>query len=114
MLSRIAESLFWIGRYLERAEDTTRIVEVHLQLLLDDPTVDQDDAAMNLLEVMGVPVGAAISIPLCGLRDWPLNTRRKPKELERRPGTGAGSTMPAGEALLKVAMTCLRWALSFS
>ena len=22
MLSRIAESLFWIGRYLERAEDT--------------------------------------------------------------------------------------------
>ena len=57
MLSRIAESLFWIGRYLERAEDTTRIVEVHLQLLLDDPTVDQDDAAVNLLEVMGVPVG---------------------------------------------------------
>ena len=36
MLSRIAESLFWIGRYLERAEDTTRIVEVHLQLLLDE------------------------------------------------------------------------------
>ena len=30
MLSRIAESLFWIGRYLERAEDTCRIVEVHL------------------------------------------------------------------------------------
>jgi uncharacterized alpha-E superfamily protein len=31
VLSRIAESLFWIGRYLERAENTTRIVEVHLQ-----------------------------------------------------------------------------------
>jgi uncharacterized alpha-E superfamily protein len=57
VLSRIAESLFWIGRYLERAEDTTRIVEVHLQLLLDDPTVDQDDAAVNLLAVMGAPVG---------------------------------------------------------
>ncbi|MGC3993886.1 MAG: alpha-E domain-containing protein [Propionicimonas sp.] len=57
MLSRIAESLFWIGRYLERAEDTTRIVEVHLQLLLDDPTVDQDDAALNLLAVMGAPEG---------------------------------------------------------
>lgn len=55
MLSRIAESLFWIGRYLERAEDTTRIVEVHLQLLLDDPSVDQDDAALNLLAVMGAP-----------------------------------------------------------
>ena len=55
MLSRIAESLFWIGRYLERAEDTCRIVEVHLQLLLDDPSVDQDDAAISLLEVMGAP-----------------------------------------------------------
>ncbi len=53
MLSRIAESLFWIGRYLERAEDTCRIVEVHLQLLLDDPTVDQDAAAATLLAVMG-------------------------------------------------------------
>ncbi len=57
MLSRIAESLFWIGRYLERAEDTTRIVEVHLQLLLDDPSVDQDDAAVRLLAVMGAPAG---------------------------------------------------------
>jgi uncharacterized alpha-E superfamily protein len=55
VLSRIAESLFWIGRYLERAEDTTRIVEVHLALLLDDPSVDQDEAAHNLLAVMGAP-----------------------------------------------------------
>ncbi len=60
MLSRIAESLFWIGRYLERAEDTTRIVEVHLQLLLDDPSVDPDEASANLLAVMGVPVGESV------------------------------------------------------
>lgn len=55
MLSRIAESLFWIGRYLERAEDTCRIVEMHLQLLIDDPSVDQEDAAAALLNVMGAP-----------------------------------------------------------
>lgn len=61
MLSRIAESLFWIGRYLERAEDTCRIVEVHLQLLLDDPTVDQDAAAATLLAVMGASVDPAAS-----------------------------------------------------
>ncbi len=53
MLSRIAESLFWIGRYLERAEDTCRVLEMHLQLLIDDPTVDPDDAAIALLAVMG-------------------------------------------------------------
>ena len=59
MLSRIAESLFWIGRYLERAEDTCRIVEVHLQLLIDDPTVDSDAAAATLLAVMGCGVDPA-------------------------------------------------------
>ena len=30
MLSRIAESLYWIGRYVERAEDTARITDVNL------------------------------------------------------------------------------------
>ncbi|AQP45116.1 alpha-E domain-containing protein [Tessaracoccus flavus] len=53
MLSRIAESLFWIGRYLERAEDTGRIVEVHQHQLLDDPTVDHAQAARDLLLLMG-------------------------------------------------------------
>jgi uncharacterized alpha-E superfamily protein len=35
MLSRVAESLFWMSRYLERAENLSRIVEVNLQLMLD-------------------------------------------------------------------------------
>ncbi|MGC4154060.1 MAG: alpha-E domain-containing protein [Propionicimonas sp.] len=62
MLSRIAESLFWIGRYLERAEDTCRIVEVHLQLLIDDPSVDSDEAAARLLAVMGSALEASEDI----------------------------------------------------
>ena len=37
MLSRIAESLFWIGRYVERAEDTARILDVHIHHLLEAP-----------------------------------------------------------------------------
>jgi uncharacterized alpha-E superfamily protein len=28
MLSRIADSLYWIGRYVERAEDTARITDI--------------------------------------------------------------------------------------
>ncbi|HEY0247307.1 MAG TPA: alpha-E domain-containing protein [Gryllotalpicola sp.] len=53
MLSRIAESLFWIGRYLERADGTARVLDVHLQLLLEDPWVDEDSACRSLLGVMG-------------------------------------------------------------
>jgi uncharacterized alpha-E superfamily protein len=35
MLSRIAESLFWLARYIERAEDTARILDVNYQMLLE-------------------------------------------------------------------------------
>jgi uncharacterized alpha-E superfamily protein len=53
MLSRIAESLFWIGRYIERSDGTARILDVHLQLLLEDPWIEEDTACRALLSVMG-------------------------------------------------------------
>ncbi len=59
MLSRIAESLYWIGRYVERAEDTSRIVDVHLNLLLDDPWAPEDVVCASLLSAMGHEPGEA-------------------------------------------------------
>jgi uncharacterized alpha-E superfamily protein len=56
MLSRIAESLFWIGRYIERSDGTARILDVHLQLLLEDPWIEEDLACRSLLSVMGSDV----------------------------------------------------------
>ena len=37
MLSRSAERVYWLGRYLERAENTARIVQQYSQLMLDLP-----------------------------------------------------------------------------
>lgn len=37
MLARLAENLFWTGRYLERAEGTSRLVDVTYHLLLESP-----------------------------------------------------------------------------
>lgn len=46
MLCRVADSLFWMSRYIERAENTARLVDVNLQLLLDadriSPTPEKD------------------------------------------------------------------------
>ena len=56
MLSRIAEALFWIGRYVERAEDTARLLDVQLQLLVEDPWTSEQAACESLLTVMGAPV----------------------------------------------------------
>ena len=41
MLSRAAEALFWIGRYVERAEDTARLLDVHFHQIIVDPAVDE-------------------------------------------------------------------------
>jgi uncharacterized alpha-E superfamily protein len=37
MLSRVAERIYWMGRYLERGENTARIINVNTNLLLDLP-----------------------------------------------------------------------------
>ena len=37
MLSRVAESIYWMSRYIERAENVVRFVDVNLQLILDQP-----------------------------------------------------------------------------
>ena len=38
LLSRVAENLYWAARYLERAENTARIVREHTNLIIDLPT----------------------------------------------------------------------------
>ncbi len=35
LLSRVAESVYWMARYIERAENVARFVDVNLQLMLD-------------------------------------------------------------------------------
>jgi uncharacterized alpha-E superfamily protein len=37
MLSRVAERLFWMARYLERVEDTARLVHAYTHLVMDIP-----------------------------------------------------------------------------
>ena len=37
MLSRVADSIYWMSRYIERAENVARFVDVNLNLMLDFP-----------------------------------------------------------------------------
>src|SRR5258705_346620 len=38
MLSRVADSIYWMSRYVERAENVARFIDVNLQLMLDAPS----------------------------------------------------------------------------
>jgi uncharacterized alpha-E superfamily protein len=59
MLSRIAESYFWIGRYLERAEATSRLLAEHHQLMVEERTVPEELAAAVLLDALSLPPQSA-------------------------------------------------------
>jgi len=37
MLSRVADSIYWLNRYVERAENIARFIDVNLNLMLDCP-----------------------------------------------------------------------------
>ena len=37
MLSRVADSIYWMSRYIERAENVARFMDVNLRLMLDSP-----------------------------------------------------------------------------
>lgn len=52
MLSRHAESLFWTGRYVERAGDTARMLDVTYHALLESPHAEAQRTWLELLEVL--------------------------------------------------------------
>jgi uncharacterized alpha-E superfamily protein len=56
MLSRVAENLFWMSRYLERAENVARLLDIGLFLELDAPSLGDDGSA---------PVEIALKILAC-------------------------------------------------
>jgi len=48
MLSRVADSLYWMSRYLERAEHTARLIDVDFQLRLDQsPEAESPEAGSD-------------------------------------------------------------------
>lgn len=59
MLSRIAENLYWMGRYIERADDTARLLDVHVHRMLGDARDRRVGA--TLLAAMGLSGSADVT-----------------------------------------------------
>jgi uncharacterized alpha-E superfamily protein len=55
MLSRVADSLYWMSRYLERAEHTTRLLDVNLNLMLDESAASAERRWQRALFALGRP-----------------------------------------------------------
>ena len=50
MLSRVAENLYWISRYVERAENVARLLDVGFHLELDAPDVSKREGDLGPIE----------------------------------------------------------------
>jgi uncharacterized alpha-E superfamily protein len=58
MLSRVADSLYWLSRYLERAEHTARLTDVQIHLMLDQsPAASAQRWARVLTSLHMLPPG---------------------------------------------------------
>ncbi len=57
MLSRVADSLYWMSRYLERAENTVRQLDVTMSLVLDPGGASAETRWQRLVSSLGDPTG---------------------------------------------------------
>ena len=57
MLSRVADSLYWMSRYLERAENTVRQLDVTMTLMLDSGGVNAEERWSRMVAALGNPDG---------------------------------------------------------
>ena len=57
MLSRVADSLYWMSRYLERAENTVRQLDVTMSLMLDTGGASAEMRWQRLMASLGKPTG---------------------------------------------------------
>ena len=57
MLSRVADSLYWMSRYLERAENTVRQLDVTMSLMLDTGGASAESRWQRLVASLGKPDG---------------------------------------------------------
>jgi uncharacterized alpha-E superfamily protein len=57
MLSRVADSLYWMSRYLERAENTARQLDVTMSLMLDTASATAETRWQRMIAALGNPAG---------------------------------------------------------
>jgi uncharacterized alpha-E superfamily protein len=53
LLSRVAERLYWLARYLERTENTARLIKSYNNLIMDIP-IGSEPSWMILVDILDV------------------------------------------------------------
>ena len=115
MLARAADALYWIGRYLERAENVARLMLVTSELAVEIEGLDEELARAQWEELRSalgggqVPDSAAGRDPLPALRSmrWYLLDERNPMSVRESLTRARENARNIRELLTKEAFTDL-------
>ncbi len=91
MLSRVADSLYWMSRYLERAENTVRQLDVTMSLMLDIGGASAETHWQRLVASLGNPADL----------DWNGDARIDGREPHLRQAAAPLRSPPASMARAK-------------
>ena len=58
MLSRVADSLYWMSRYFERADHCARVLEANYNLMLNPSKLSTEERWHRILASLGIPESA--------------------------------------------------------
>jgi len=81
MLSRVADSLYWMSRYLERAEHTARLIDVDLQLQLEQSPEADAGRSLRLLAASHIDALAAANDDSASLSQMLTFNRTNPSSI---------------------------------
>ncbi|MGO2586423.1 MAG: alpha-E domain-containing protein [Brachybacterium tyrofermentans] len=99
MLSRIADSMFWIGRYVERADQTARILDVMLQSITEDASLDVPVACAGVYEIFGSGGTDEADLTVQRVLDRLVTDRQNPSSVAGAMQTARENARGAREAL---------------
>jgi len=63
MLSRVADSLYWMSRYFERADHCARVLEANYNLLLNPSRPSREQRWKRIIGSLGLPIESETSDP---------------------------------------------------